>query len=341
MPRGRAIDLSAYEQDLRQLYQDGSSLHDIVQWCTANIPNPPSQRTVRRRLRDWGLVNHRETAPGEQLNQRITELFLRNGLRDERILPILESEGFTITPRGLARIRREQGLRRRTNQPNEQEQQLNHALQLLNHAYSTGTFNDRMGMGFLHTDFRLQGLVMPSHRFRAAHREFRPAQHENRQRPRRGQARYRGPNDIWCIDQYEKLAAFGFEGYCCVDAYSRFVIWGFIGHVSTTALSTLKQYLRCLQDTEIRPRRIRADRGKETRLICRAHYHLCVHSLRQYPHQYENGEDVEMLDPAEVFLYGPSRFNHRSERWWGVMSDAHIARYRVSPTLSQNDLLLS
>jgi hypothetical protein len=63
-----------------------------------------------------------------------------------------------------------------------------------------------------------------------------------------------GPNFIWLIDGYLKLAPYGIEIYAAIDAYSRYIIWVYVGISSCTAVSVLHQFLDTLEITATQPR---------------------------------------------------------------------------------------
>jgi hypothetical protein len=112
-----------------------------------------------------------------------------------------------------------------------------------------------------------------------------------------------GPNFIWSIDGYLKLALYGIEIYAAIDAYSRYIIWIYVGISSRTAVSVLRQFLDVVQVTQQQPRFVRSDRGTETILLAEAH------------HKLQRSNSPEML-LSECYLYGTSTANQRIEAWW-------------------------
>jgi hypothetical protein len=83
-----------------------------------------------------------------------------------------------------------------------------------------------------------------------------------------------GPNVIWSIDGYLKLAPYGIEIYGAIDAYSRYIIWVYVGISARTAVSVLRQFLDTLEVTQQQPRFVRSDRGTETILLAEAQHKL-------------------------------------------------------------------
>lgn len=49
------------------------------------------------------------------------------------------------------------------------------------------------------------------------------------QRKPRGEYIVDGPNAVWSVDGYEKLANWGIQIYAAIDAYSRYIIWFYVG----------------------------------------------------------------------------------------------------------------
>lgn len=112
-----------------------------------------------------------------------------------------------------------------------------------------------------------------------------------------------GPNHIWSIDGYMKLAPYGIEIYAAIDAYSRYIIWVYVGITSRTAVSVLRQFLDVLQFTPKTPRFMRSDRGTEIILLAEAHHKL----------QWSRNPEISISD---YYLYGTSTANQRIEAWW-------------------------
>jgi hypothetical protein len=55
----------------------------------------------------------------------------------------------------------------------------------------------------------------------------------------RGEYIVPGPDFIWSIDSYDKLAAWGIQIYAGVDAYSQNIVWVYIGVSNRTTNSVL------------------------------------------------------------------------------------------------------
>jgi hypothetical protein len=48
-----------------------------------------------------------------------------------------------------------------------------------------------------------------------------------------------GPNFIWLINGYLKLAPYGIKVYAAINAYSHYIIWVYIGITACMAVSIL------------------------------------------------------------------------------------------------------
>jgi hypothetical protein len=130
-----------------------------------------------------------------------------------------------------------------------------------------------------------------------------------------------GPNFIWSIDGYLKLAPYGIEVYAAIDAYSRYIIWVYVGITARTAVSVLRQFLDVVEVAQLQPRFIRSDRGTETVLLAEAH-----HKLQRSLHP--------EITISECYLYGTSTSNQRIEAWWLQLTKGLLFRWRVCYVLS-------
>jgi hypothetical protein len=133
-----------------------------------------------------------------------------------------------------------------------------------------------------------------------------------------------GPNFLWCLDGYEKLKRYGFQVYACIDAYSRCIIWFYIGRSATTAISTLKQYLRTIKHLRMRPFFTRSDFGREIHLWVAAQASLAQVGPADISyedpegnlHTYQQGDRID-----SCHFYGPSTRNVRIESWWRILRE--------------------
>ena len=125
----------------------------------------------------------------------------------------------------------------------------------------------------------------------------------------------KGPNQVWSIDEHDKLSRFGFQIYGAIDAYSRYMIWCFIGHSNRTAVSVNKQFLTAVRSHNTIPQLIRSDKGTETTLLCNSQ--LVLHRAID-----------STISLREVYSYGTSTKNQRIESWWNLLANAQTDTWR-------------
>lgn len=133
----------------------------------------------------------------------------------------------------------------------------------------------------------------------------------------RGEYLVPGPNFVWSVDGYLKLAPYGIEVYAAIDAYSRYIIWIYVGISARTAVSVLRQYLNTVEVLGQHPRFVRSDHGGETVLLADAH------------HQLQKAIEPD-LTFQECYMYGTSTTNQRIESWWNQLTKGLLFRWRVS-----------
>jgi len=74
-------------------------MEDIANDIQERTGLPYSNKTILRRLEDWGVPRHRKKSVGtDELRERIVTLFLL-GTSESDMLRILRQDGFTIEPR--------------------------------------------------------------------------------------------------------------------------------------------------------------------------------------------------------------------------------------------------
>ncbi|OJJ07710.1 hypothetical protein ASPVEDRAFT_46950 [Aspergillus versicolor CBS 583.65] len=174
------------------------------------------------------------------------------GLNEEEILHVLQLEGFNIQARTLKYVRQRQGLLRRTTNTIADQAIVEGVLKQLRTELSSGQI-EGYGMRMLYHHFRSQGFLIARDRLFSMYRELAPmAVHQRWQDLQRHRGAYftPGPNFIWSIDGYLKLAPYGIEIYAAIDAYSRYIIWIYVGISSRTAVSVLRQFLDTLEVTQ-------------------------------------------------------------------------------------------
>jgi hypothetical protein len=113
------IDLLPLKDRIISLSQNGASPSSIYESLNLDI-NP---RTLRRRLLEWGQQQPPiKITEDNALYTRVKELIFQVGLSDKALLPILYKEGFIISGRILRRVRKYLGIRRRTDDLEEQRE---------------------------------------------------------------------------------------------------------------------------------------------------------------------------------------------------------------------------
>ena len=126
-----------------------------------------------------------------------------------------------------------------------------------------------------------------------------------------------GPNHVWHMDGYLKLAPFGIEIYAAIDGFSRYMIWIYVGISTRTAVSVYCQYIEAVRSLGYLPKVLRTDLGGETIYLGDAHWALRRVAEPTIPH-------------SECYSYGRSTENTRIESWWAQLSKSNVFIWRVS-----------
>lgn len=316
MPRV-SVNLDPYKEEILHLLSTQKSFSDILQYLQTQHELPVSDKTLRRRLKTWNVSVRTLTSNDSTLQGRISDLFF-HGLNDNQILHALREEGFSIGPYALGRLRSEYGLKRRLRTQEERDQSQDLGLDVLTEELQKGVI-EGYGRGLLHAHFQQLGVQISRDRLFAIYRSLVPDAIERRTRNmqrHRGEYIVPGPNFVWSVDGYLKLAGYGVEVYAAIDAYSRYIIWIYVGISARTAVSVLRQYLDTVSIIGQHPRFIRSDHGGETVLLASAHHQL----------QRTIEPDLQF---RECYLYGTSTTNQRIESWWNQLTKGLLFRWRV------------
>jgi Clr5 domain len=316
MPRS-TVDINAYREEIIRFRSQKTAV-EIVQYLQTTYDLSISERTLNRRLKEWGISVYTTKSVDSDLLNRIRELFFL-GLNDTQILRTLKIEDHTITLRGVERLRiKELNLKRRLRTEDEQEASKEKALSELIDELQKGVV-EGYGRGLLYAHFQELGVQVSRDRLFGIYRALVPEAIDRRTRDmqrHRGEYIVPGPNFIWSIDAYLKLSPYGIEVYAAIDAYSRFIVWIYIGISARTAISVLRQYLDTIEVLGQHPRFVRSDHGTETVLLASAHYQL--QQIAQ-----------PNLEFRECYMYGTSTANQRIESWWNQLSKGLLFRWRV------------
>jgi len=328
MPRQR-IDLEPYREQIRGKWQLRWTNAALCEWLRTDLNVPVSDTTLKRFLRTWGFQREGRTEVTDALRDRLRFHFFEHYLTDERLLQVLQSEGFSITQKGLVRLRQEMDLRKRhTREENItlREQAIGRIAQAVDPTRRLAGY----GREYLRTELRQQGFSTSRDVLYSAYKEV----HQRSFRDRLDEFRRRrtgwtcpGPNFIWSIDAYDKLKPYGFEIYAGIDAYSRYIPWFFVGFSTHTSIGVGLQYLSIIRERGFTPRIIRADRGKETPVVAGLHWYHSSHTGRERI-QPLTGEAVP-IKFKDCFVYGKSIHNVKIESWWNRLCKGRSQFWRV------------
>lgn len=101
--------------------EDDLSIIDIARRLNLEYGLDISERTISRRLTEWKVPRKKQRIPPTQdLRDRILFHYNKN-LNDEQIASALQTEGYEIKVRNLARLRQKLGMRRRSRFPEFRE----------------------------------------------------------------------------------------------------------------------------------------------------------------------------------------------------------------------------
>ncbi|XP_055020900.1 uncharacterized protein LOC110160159 isoform X2 [Boleophthalmus pectinirostris] len=112
-----------------------------------------------------------------------------------------------------------------------------------------------------------------------------------------------GPNDTWHVDGYDKLKPFGIAISACIDGYSRKIMWLKCAKSNNDPLVIALNYINCVTEFRVCPKRLRTDCGTENGIMAALH---CV--LRS--------EHTDEFSGSKSHMYGTSTSNQRIESWW-------------------------
>ena len=317
---------------------------EVVDWLADNHDIKINIRTLGRHLKDWDALQQDRTVETEDLRKRIHFLFCRWGLSDEEMLEDLQDEGFTITSRGLVRIRKELGFKRLELSPEARAHMDEVTRGLIEEELGKNVIQD-LGRGYLVEHFRKLGHPVKRYssydplypqilkylrdRLFAQYRTLVPDAVDRRLRDiqrQRGEYVVAGPNLVWSVDGHDKLSEFGIQIYGGIDAYARYVIWNNVSISNRTAVSVLRGFLDVVSELGQQSRFVRSDRGGETVLMAQAHLQL----LQAY--------EADMSFD-NCYWYGTSTANQRIESWWGQMTKSLTGKWiRFFRSLRQSGL---
>ena len=111
MPKPQ-IDLKPFKGVITTWYNDNLSADDIAKRLADEYNATFTARTIRRRLKDWGLTKRIRIQETAALRLKIASMFYMN-FPDDIIVRALNEEGYQIGLTTVVRIRKAQGCKRR------------------------------------------------------------------------------------------------------------------------------------------------------------------------------------------------------------------------------------
>lgn len=131
MPR-TAINLDPHKAEIINLYTENMPCDSIIERLARSYNITISERTLRTRLRGWGIQKQNRTVgTNEVLHTRIKALFYQSGLEENELLEVLKQDGFDISARTLQYLRQKLGLYRRIKNPIAAQPQVENMLEQL------------------------------------------------------------------------------------------------------------------------------------------------------------------------------------------------------------------
>ncbi|EED13958.1 hypothetical protein TSTA_101940 [Talaromyces stipitatus ATCC 10500] len=190
MPVGRPpSQIDQYKQEISTSFQNGQSISNITKMLSDEYQITIHPETIRRRLKQWGVSR---TNPGpRELEDKIKELYFKQGLRNKEIIRALERDGIKISQSTLTTIQLRIGLQRQV--------------------------------------IKLEDIQHTDDIVREAELDPDGVQHrKNDFYWRRGEYVVPSPNYIWSMDGHDKLAFWGIQIYAAIDAFSQYVTWCYV-----------------------------------------------------------------------------------------------------------------
>ncbi|KAF2178661.1 hypothetical protein K469DRAFT_695449 [Zopfia rhizophila CBS 207.26] len=90
------INLNNYQLEIATLFHEGLTFEQITKHLYKQYNLNVNLRTIKRRFRNWRIVQRLPTEVEKQVKKRIQVLFFKVGLEDEDMLCALENKGFQI-----------------------------------------------------------------------------------------------------------------------------------------------------------------------------------------------------------------------------------------------------
>ena len=376
-PRGERCNTPEIREYITRQVELKAPVSEIKQSLHAEYGICKTTSWIYQQLSDWDVKLPARFEDMDEEDLQAVKRFIKNTFyecrqTDKDIKEWLEGRGYSISLAKIARLRKEMELKR-VHTPEEADEVLNRLREAMRACQPAGILVPRLTKMMLPMFFknRFHLPISRAMAWRFMHEEY-PEDMLTRVRTvarKRGGYLCPGPNYIWSIDAYCKLAHWGIEIYACIDAYSRYVVWAHVGHTAQTQRSVCLQYVDTIRTTRYLPLVIRSDHGVETGMIAGAHYWLSAASKGSRlskPTRDDEGRVVwiyrEVADGVETrhvvpadpehdiphptfapeqplefrdcYSYGVSTKNQRIESWWSQLNYHLTQFWRVSCLLS-------
>ncbi|KAJ3454452.1 hypothetical protein MRS44_018346 [Fusarium solani] len=273
MPRPRK-DLERVKDLILEQRREGLSI-DTICAHLRDDGHVLDVRTLKRRLAEWGAQEYSPLHSKIDTNtfvELIKGYFYRYGYSDTSIVRDLKRRGIEISERTVQEYRLKHGMKRRFRDLAERQEAIQKAREFLLQDDRQSSSIRGFGRGYLYHYVRIRAGVLVGQNTLYREYQTNPEWKKRAEQRRLADWKHRknfqvpGPNFMWSLDGYEKLKNFGFSIYACIDTYSRAIIWIYVGRGNMTALSSLKQFLRTVSYSGVRPLFTRSDHGIETPL---------------------------------------------------------------------------
>ncbi|KAL3712158.1 hypothetical protein TMatcc_000854 [Talaromyces marneffei ATCC 18224] len=190
MPAGRPPSgIDQYKEEISSSFLNGQSVSDITKMA----------------LQQWGISR---TNYESELEDKIKELYFKQGLRDHEIIHALETNGIKISQSTLKTIRLRIGLRRRVVNAEDIQNTNDLVRAEVQKQLNSGRI-EGYGRGHLYRFFRLKGYNIARDRLYSIVRELDPDGFKHRKNNgcrRREEDKVPGPNYIWRMDGHATLS---------------------------------------------------------------------------------------------------------------------------------------
>ncbi|KAI0885049.1 uncharacterized protein GGS22DRAFT_137816 [Annulohypoxylon maeteangense] len=338
--RKNESNIDLIEAEIRQLFEVGLSYASIIDYLSEERPEINiSRRSLERKLKEWEMARYERLDYSPELVNIIRDYFYKEDCRDDLILTYLQHQhGIVIGRAFLIRIRMENGMRRRTNDPHQRLRDMMEVDRFINNYEQTSDAFGELGRDGVRRRIRRHAHIpiTRSGSYNVYRQRYPEAVRQRRNnRPGNEERRGRrftvpGPNYVWSMDGHMKLRFAGFEIYACIDAYSRKILWCNVSRSNSLPINVLNQYLLSIKTLGFRPWLTRTDHGVETPLMAMAHFQLAMHNKPTVIVRDADGINRERAQ-GHVFWdshrWGTSRQNRKIEQWWEQLLRKVVRRW--------------